>query len=51
MSANGHKVVILLATINGAEFLPEQLKSFRDQSRPDWELLVSDDGSTIRLSS
>ena len=40
------KIVILLATRNGAEFLPEQLESFRAQTYPHWELLVSDDGST-----
>jgi len=45
MSSSGQKVVILLATFNGAEFLPEQLQSIRDQSHRDWELLVSDDGS------
>lgn len=45
MSSSGKKVVILLATFNGAEFLPQQLQSFRDQSHSDWELLVSDDGS------
>src|SRR6202790_4891462 len=46
MSSNGHKVVILLGTLNGAEFLPEQLQSYRDQTHVNWELLVSDDGST-----
>ncbi|QDM19575.1 glycosyltransferase family 2 protein [Tardiphaga sp. vice278] len=40
------KVVILLATRNGAEFLQQQLESFRAQTYPHWELLVSDDGST-----
>ena len=40
------KVVILLATRNGAEFLQAQLDSFREQTYPNWELLVSDDGST-----
>lgn len=46
MSPSGQKVVILLATFNGAEFLPQQLQSFRDQSHSDWDLMVSDDGST-----
>jgi glycosyltransferase involved in cell wall biosynthesis len=41
-----HKVVILLATLNGAEFLSEQLKSYADQTHPNWELIVSDDGSS-----
>jgi glycosyltransferase involved in cell wall biosynthesis len=48
MSSSRHKVVILLGTHNGAEFLPEQLQSYRDQSYSNWELLVSDDGSTDR---
>jgi glycosyltransferase involved in cell wall biosynthesis len=48
MPSNQHKVVILLGTLNGAEFLPEQLQSYRDQSHSNWELLVSDDGSTDR---
>lgn len=48
MSPSGHKVVILLGTHNGAEFLPEQLQSYRDQSHANWELMVSDDGSTDR---
>jgi glycosyltransferase involved in cell wall biosynthesis len=39
------KVVILLATLNGAEYLEEQLQSYRDQSHSNWELVVSDDGS------
>jgi glycosyltransferase involved in cell wall biosynthesis len=40
------KVVILLATRNGAGFIREQLESFRIQTHSNWELLVSDDGST-----
>jgi glycosyltransferase involved in cell wall biosynthesis len=40
------KIVILLATRDGADFLPEQLDSFRTQTYGHWELLVSDDGST-----
>ncbi|MET0678157.1 MAG: glycosyltransferase, partial [Bradyrhizobium sp.] len=40
------KVLILLATRNGAEFLQQQLESFSAQSYRHWELLVSDDGST-----
>ncbi len=42
------KVTILLATKDGARFLAEQLQSFRDQSHRNWELLVSDDGSSDR---
>jgi glycosyltransferase involved in cell wall biosynthesis len=40
------KVAILLATKDGAEFLPEQLRSYRDQTHRNWELYVSDDGSS-----
>jgi glycosyltransferase involved in cell wall biosynthesis len=40
------KAGIVLATFNGARFLPEQLESFLAQERPPDELLVSDDAST-----
>ncbi|WP_407118322.1 glycosyltransferase family 2 protein [Bradyrhizobium sp. LMG 9283] len=40
------KVTILLAARNGAEFIREQLESFRAQTYSNWELVVSDDGST-----
>ncbi|WP_445492834.1 glycosyltransferase family 2 protein [Rhodopseudomonas sp. RCAM05734] len=46
MPSRHPKVVILLATRNGAEFLREQLESFRAQTYANWELIVSDDGST-----
>jgi glycosyltransferase involved in cell wall biosynthesis len=36
----------MLATRNGAKFLPDQLASYRAQTHANWELLVSDDGST-----
>ena len=39
-------VTILLASFNGAEFLPEQLASLAHQSHRDWSLIVSDDGSS-----
>lgn len=39
------KVVILLATLDGEEYLAEQLHSYSDQTHANWELLVSDDGS------
>jgi glycosyltransferase involved in cell wall biosynthesis len=42
------KVIILLAALNGADYLREQLQSFCDQSHSNWELVVSDDGSTDR---
>jgi glycosyltransferase involved in cell wall biosynthesis len=40
------KVTILLAARNGAEFIREQLESFSAQTYSNWELVVSDDGST-----
>ncbi len=40
------KIVILLATRNGGEYLQQQLDSFRAQTYSNWELQVSDDGST-----
>ncbi|HEY1096664.1 MAG TPA: glycosyltransferase family 2 protein [Alphaproteobacteria bacterium] len=39
-------VAILLATYNGAPFLDEQLESLAHQTHSDWNLFVSDDGST-----
>lgn len=46
MPSYNSKVVILLATRNGADYLREQLDSYRAQTYGNWELLVSDDGST-----
>jgi glycosyltransferase involved in cell wall biosynthesis len=46
LPAASPKVVILLATRNGAAFVQEQLDSYRTQTYGNWELLVSDDGST-----
>jgi glycosyltransferase involved in cell wall biosynthesis len=40
------KVTILLAARNGAEFIRQQLESYRAQTYPNWELVVSDDGSS-----
>jgi glycosyltransferase involved in cell wall biosynthesis len=42
----GVKAGIVLATYNGAQFLPEQLQTFLTQERLPDELLVSDDVST-----
>lgn len=39
------RIDILLATYNGARFLPEQLASLASQTLADWRLLVRDDGS------
>lgn len=40
------KVAILMCTYNGQAFLAEQLRSFADQSFTNWDLWVSDDGSS-----
>lgn len=39
-------VQILMATFEGAAYLREQLSSIIEQTVPDWELLVHDDGSS-----
>ena len=39
------KIAILLATYNGARYLPQQLDSILAQTVTDWHLLISDDGS------
>jgi glycosyltransferase involved in cell wall biosynthesis len=39
-------VTILLATHNGANYLPVQLDSIRAQTHEDWTLLARDDGSS-----
>lgn len=39
-------VCIFMATFNGAKFVSQQLKSFENQTIKNWELVVSDDGST-----
>jgi glycosyltransferase involved in cell wall biosynthesis len=46
LASTSLKVIIMLATRNGAKFLPDQLASYRAQTHSNWELLVSDDGST-----
>ena len=40
------RVAVLLATFNGAQFLPAQLESFAAQTLTDWVLYWRDDGST-----
>lgn len=39
-------VLILMASLNGARWLPDQLSSIAAQDHQDWALWVSDDGST-----
>jgi glycosyltransferase involved in cell wall biosynthesis len=45
MTAALPHVAILMATYNGAEFLPQQLDSLAAQTHENWRLWVSDDGS------
>ena len=40
------KISIAMCTYNGAEFLPAQLQSILDQTRPPDEIVICDDGST-----
>lgn len=44
-NGTGLRVTILLATYEGARYLPEQLASIAAQEGVDWHLVVSDDGS------
>jgi len=39
------KVLIMMATYNGSEFLEEQIESIVAQSHQEWELWIRDDGS------
>lgn len=48
----GNTVAICMATYNGAQYLPQQLRSIREQTWEDWVLYVRDDGSeddTLRI--
>ena len=40
------EVAVLMATYNGAKYLPVQLDSIVQQTFSDWTLLISDDGSS-----
>ena len=46
MTAAKPKIDILLATYNGARFLPAQIDSILGQTCEEWRLLIRDDGST-----
>jgi glycosyltransferase involved in cell wall biosynthesis len=47
----GPGVTILLCTLNGERFLPEQLASIEKQTFKNWRLIASDDGSSDRTKS
>ena len=38
-------IIVLMATCNGARYLPAQLHSLIAQTHNNWSLIVSDDGS------
>lgn len=40
------KIQILMAVFNGESYLSDQIKSIQSQTYSNWELLISDDGST-----
>lgn len=46
MDINSKKAVIMMATYNGEKYIQEQIKSLQDQTFTNWDLYVSDDGST-----
>jgi glycosyltransferase involved in cell wall biosynthesis len=47
-SGIGPAATILLGTLNGERFLPEQLASLKRQAFRNWRLIASDDGSSDR---
>lgn len=46
IQVNKPTVDILLATFNGARYLPDLLQSLKHQTFTDWQLITRDDGST-----
>jgi glycosyltransferase involved in cell wall biosynthesis len=44
-------IIILLCTLNGERYLPEQLTSLERQTFRNWRLIASDDGSSDRTKS
>jgi glycosyltransferase involved in cell wall biosynthesis len=50
-SGIGPVATILLGTLNGERFLPEQLASLERQTFRNWRLIASDDGSSDRTKS
>lgn len=42
------KVLIMMASYNGAQFIGEQIESIIAQTYSNWELVIQDDGSTDR---
>jgi Glycosyl transferase family 2 len=50
-SGIGPTVTILLGTLNGERFLPEQLASLERKTFKNWKLIASDDGWSDRTES
>ena len=46
MDINSKKAVIMMATYNGEKYIRDQIKSLQDQTFTNWELFISDDGSS-----
>lgn len=46
MTAPQSKIAILMCTLNGAKHIDDQMESFYTQTHDNWELWISDDGST-----
>lgn len=46
MNINENRAVIFMATYNGEKYIQEQLESISNQTFKDWDLIISDDGST-----
>ncbi len=42
---SSHKLIIVMASYNGARFIEEQIKSIQGQTVVDWSLIIRDDGS------
>lgn len=48
MAINQNKAVIMMTTYNGAKYVEEQLNSLENQTFQNWDLYISDDGSSDR---
>jgi len=49
--ANGSVVSVVMTVLDGERFIGEAIQSVFDQTYPNWELLVVDDGSTDRSTA
>lgn len=51
MKSNQAKAVIMMATYNGEKYIEEQIKSLLNQTFTNWDLYISDDGSSDQTLS